>query len=342
LKVACIALTLAFVPALGAQQAAHPAQTPASASPSSAAVPAPPQTSGLPKVFISNLPGADKLSASGGPGEAYNTFYAAVKKSGQFELVSDPVQADLIFELRYTMPWQCVNQIGNAAHESLETEDYAPHITLTIWDPKAHAMRGTYATDIKRAWLKKTVIKNYQQAFETLVQRAETAPGAAKATVDLGTPGDGPIPSPLGTATTIFIANLVDDRNLPMNASEEVYTQVYAAMKKWGRYKLVSSVADAELFADLAVTETPGPKCKDSDPPGKRIELRMMVPNTNIVVWGFTQDLVGWHGNLFSTKFSSSKKDVAQTADALVYQIRRFTSKADAAGASAKAAPPRP
>src|SRR5215472_263059 len=60
-----------------------------------------------PRVFISNVGGdterrVDKgLSLTGGPGQAYDKFYAAVQGSGQYQLVGSPAEADYVFEILY-------------------------------------------------------------------------------------------------------------------------------------------------------------------------------------------------------------------------------------------------
>jgi len=59
------------------------------------------------KVFVSN--GGSDIGLfprpfSGDPNRAYNQFYAALKAAGQFELVSDPGEADLVLELQLLAP----------------------------------------------------------------------------------------------------------------------------------------------------------------------------------------------------------------------------------------------
>jgi hypothetical protein len=123
-----------------------------------------------------------------------------------------------------------------------------------------------------------------------------------------------------------------------MAGAGEIYAPVYAAMKRWGRYKLVPRAADAELFIDLAVTQDHGPQCGNYMAP-VYLQLRMMVPNTNIVVWGFTQRFFvsGWYRkNTWLGTFSASRKTEEKAATALVDQIRGLAARADAEAAAAK------
>ncbi len=74
--------------------------------------PVPPALLTAKKIFISNA-GADSglfpHPFSGNPGRAYNQFYATVQNWGRYECVTDPSDADLVFELRLTAPYGPAN-----------------------------------------------------------------------------------------------------------------------------------------------------------------------------------------------------------------------------------------
>src|SRR5258707_689940 len=156
-KASCIALAMAFVPALraqaAAQQATQPvaqlAQTanPASAS-SAAAVPVPLQPKALLKVFISNVPSEDAPGELEGPDKLYNGFYAAMQRAGQYELVADPSQADLLFELLYARPWQCVAAGFDELNRPREREEFDPVIQVTAWERRTHALWQRQAVEV--------------------------------------------------------------------------------------------------------------------------------------------------------------------------------------------------
>jgi hypothetical protein len=352
LKTFYIALIFAFVPALSAQQAAQqtaqqtaqPAQTAAPASASSVAVvPAPPQPNALRKVFISNLPSEDGGYYS--PDQVYNTFYAAMKRAGQYELVSDPAQADLLFELLSVRPWHCVPDSSAGTLEvpmDSEMEEFDQAFGVTALDRKTHAVLETHDTDLKQK--QKTLDKNFEKAMETLVEAMGTGPIPKESAAALpGKPSPAPGPSPLGAATKLFISNPVVDKTRMMENHQAFYSQVSAAMNSWGRYKLVSNAADADLVADLAVTQAWGPKCRDVQVPAslRHLELRITDPKTNTLIWGFAESFLGGH-TLFSRggSFASSEGELKKTSVSLVKQIRELTARADAAATVPKGPPP--
>ena len=70
--------------------------------PDTALAPVPPAIFTAKKVFVSNA-GADSAlfphPFSGSPDRGYNQFYAAVQKWGRYDLVTEPEEAELVFEL---------------------------------------------------------------------------------------------------------------------------------------------------------------------------------------------------------------------------------------------------
>ena len=322
-KAPCIAVVIALVPALIAQQATQPGQmaNPASAN-SAAAVPGPPQPRALFKVFIYNVPGEEEPGGLEGPDKAYNSFYAAMQRAGQYELVADPDQADLLFELLYARPWHCA-----------VTEEFDPFIAVNAFDRKTHALWKMQAAGIDQRYSRKTADKIFEQASKTLVELMGTGPVSKAGTIAVPErPSPGPAPSRFAAATTLFISSHVVDKTRAMDNPQDFYTQVYAEMQKWGRYKLVSNAADADLVADLAVTQAGGPKCPGSEStPTRQVELRITVPSTNTLLWGFAESLRGWHTLWSKHGFGSSQGDVKRTSVSLVNQIRELTARADAA-----------
>ena len=82
--------------------------------------PVPVQIQNAKKVFIANAPGDIIAPSLGGNDRPYNEFYAAIKNWGQYELVSSPAEADLVFEINVT------------------TSPAEPRLKLVILDPKTH------------------------------------------------------------------------------------------------------------------------------------------------------------------------------------------------------------
>jgi hypothetical protein len=74
------------------------------------------------------------------------------------------------------------------------------------------------------------------------------------------TPTRGPVPTPITTAQKIFIANggmdafsLQAFEELGLNGTD-AYDSLYATVKGWGNYQLVSSPADADLVLVIRFT----------------------------------------------------------------------------------------
>jgi hypothetical protein len=70
---------------------------------------------------------------SGGPSRGYAEFYSYLKGAGQFELVNDPANADLVLELQLTAP----NGPSNGSKQN-GASDPLPMFRLVIFDRKTH------------------------------------------------------------------------------------------------------------------------------------------------------------------------------------------------------------
>ena len=316
------------------------------------------------KVFIANLGGEYRSSIPGGT-RTYNAFYAAMKRSGQYELVADPAQADLIFELLYTLTWHCVPQDfhfkeprGHGKVRYHYKESFYPNVKLNVWDRKTGTAWGTFDADAKFAYLRSNYDKNFDEAIELLVRRASSGPAQPQPVAENKSqePANAPAPYLLARAKSVFISSEVKDKTGLMKNPAEIYAVVYAAINQWGRYKLVSSPAEADMMIDLAVDQQRGPRCEGSNHlPEDRIELRFVVPygnvpntpvpnstvpKTNIALWGFAQKMVVSQKR--DKPFSASTNAVQQTAVALLEQIRELVARAEAEAAPGKASAPAP
>jgi hypothetical protein len=125
---AAIVMALELVPVAGAQD------TKASAI---AAAPLPEQLATATSVFIS-YGGADGygttvLKRAGSSSFIYDQFYAAMKTWGRYQLAASPAHADLILELRFSVP---LVDCG-------KTATYAGQVQLTILDGKTHFVLWT-------------------------------------------------------------------------------------------------------------------------------------------------------------------------------------------------------
>ncbi|HEY2118707.1 MAG TPA: hypothetical protein VGH37_05935 [Candidatus Acidoferrum sp.] len=81
-----------------------------------------------------------------------------------YDIVSDPQQADLVFELQLTAP------LGPAdASKQKGASDPWPMFRLVIFDRKTHFVLWTLTESIEPANLQKTHDHNFDEALATLV-----------------------------------------------------------------------------------------------------------------------------------------------------------------------------
>jgi hypothetical protein len=118
------------------------------------------------KVFIANGggddPGMPDPLFSGGGDRPYNQFYAAVKSSGRYELVGSPAEADLLFDIRFSVVpdrrptgfWGA-NGTGDA---------YDAVFRVEIRDPKTTALLWAFNEHMEWALLRSNRNRNFDQA----------------------------------------------------------------------------------------------------------------------------------------------------------------------------------
>jgi hypothetical protein len=138
---------------------ALPAQQPKDAAPILA------QITAAKKVFISNA-GQDDLGGFGAePDRTYNQFYSAVKSWGQYQLVTTPGDADLVFEISFG-----VQAVGaNVVKGDTVGTGYAPSFRLLIVDPKAHFTLWAFTQHINWAKLSSNRDKDFDQGMADLM-----------------------------------------------------------------------------------------------------------------------------------------------------------------------------
>jgi len=149
-RLCSLALGIAFasIPLLAADQP----------SPSPGPAPVPAQIFTAKKVFIANAGAGDTLPSwvfkrPEDANEIYNRFYAAMKKWGRFELVSNPSDADLVFELRF------INAFGIIPRR----------FGLKIWDARTRFILWTFVEDVTSGWPKKIWDKDCDEGMAKLV-----------------------------------------------------------------------------------------------------------------------------------------------------------------------------
>jgi hypothetical protein len=117
--------------------------------------------------FVSNA-GADSglfpHPFTGDTNRAYSEFYSNLKSSGQFALVDDPSQADLVLELRLVAPYG-----PTGANKQNGTADPLPMFRLTVFDRKSHYALWTVTESIAVANLQKTHDRNFDDALDAVL-----------------------------------------------------------------------------------------------------------------------------------------------------------------------------
>jgi hypothetical protein len=166
-----LAISLLPVSVLAAEQAkpAPPAPIPA-------------QIVAAKKVFVANAggdePWIDDGQFSGGSDRTYNQFYAAMKTWGRYELVGAPADADLLFEIEFTVP-----PIAGAASrgDTIVGRPYDPQFRLVIHDPKTNALLWAFTEHAAWALLQGNRDKNFDQALARIVSDVQGLSASADA-----------------------------------------------------------------------------------------------------------------------------------------------------------------
>jgi hypothetical protein len=264
--------------------------------------------SNRPRVFVSNLgsaseqPAGKGLSITGGPGQAYNKFYAAVQSSGQYQLVISPAEADFVFEFRYTAPiehgseWVKRDPFNKKKFppekELVEYDLPHPRISLVIFDPRTQGVYGGWTEPIKLGHNQDQRDALFSSAIKSLVSQAGSLLDRAPVGGDVPRyAGDPPLPSQIKSAKTAFIANA--------DTSPSAYNSFYSMMESWGGYQLLPSTAGADLI--FQVSGNPLVVVRD--------------PQTGAILWGFTST-----GHVTILK-RNEEKDTAQALTNIVREI---------------------
>ena len=97
-------------------------------------------------IFVSNG-GSDSglfpAPFSGDPTRTYNDFYADLKATGQFQLVSDPAEADLVLEIGLTAPYGPTNP-----NKQNGAADPRPMFRLVVYERKTHFVLWTLTQSV--------------------------------------------------------------------------------------------------------------------------------------------------------------------------------------------------
>jgi len=125
--------------------------------------PVPPAITAAKSIFISNG-GADSglfpEPFSGDTNRPYNELFASLLSAGQFRLVNDPSNADLVLEISLIAP-----SGPKEPSKQNGSSDPLPMFKLTVYDAKSHFVLWTMTASIGFAFLQKTHDRNFDMAI---------------------------------------------------------------------------------------------------------------------------------------------------------------------------------
>jgi hypothetical protein len=133
------------------------------------ASPVPPAIAAAKTVFVSNAGSDSGLFPepfTGDPDRPYTEFYTALKATGNYTLVGDPAQADLVLELRLIAPYG-----PTEANKQKGASDPLPMFRLVVYDGKTHYILWTVTSSIELAYLQKTHDKNFDMALTEVLNQ---------------------------------------------------------------------------------------------------------------------------------------------------------------------------
>lgn len=163
-----------------------------------------------------------------------------------------------------------------------------------------------------------------QTAFAQL-STPTTAPQSSSSSSQ-PTPTAAPIPPQITQAKTVFISNAGADSFFTFYSSglNRAYNNLYAELKHWGKYRIVTSPAQADLILEVRslapvsdVSGTSGNVDSSYDP---QIRLQAIDPATHAVLWTLTSYV---HAGIGLQKTRNKQFDHASLA--LFDQFRQLT-----------------
>jgi hypothetical protein len=138
-------------------------------------------------------------------------------------------------------------------------------------------------------------------------------------------PPAAPVPPLIASAQAVFIANggtefitRGDPGNLVRSAFAEAggaelgYDDFYAAMKSWGRYKLVAAPAEADLVVEFRVIAP----YDGINYPYAQCAIEIFDEKTHFLLWSFSEPLNG------ANRKSSFEKNIQTSVDAALATLK--------------------
>lgn len=146
--------------------------------------PIPPRVLAAKKVFIANGGqvdhSTDETMYSGSHDRAYNQLFAALKAGGRYDLVSDPSDADVVFEIEFAV------EVPPPHGTSVIPAAFDPQFRLSIRDPKSNALLWRFNERAQWAILQGNRDKNFDLGLGRIVSDLQMLPAASSAPAGQG------------------------------------------------------------------------------------------------------------------------------------------------------------
>jgi hypothetical protein len=138
------------------------------------------------------------------------------------------------------------------------------------------------------------------------------------------------VPPQIGAAQTVFITNAggesldtVTDQTVFDGGPDRPYNDFYASMKSWGRYRIVSSPASADLVFEISwVLSDTGLKL----PVLGQLRLLVIDPKTHVTLWNITEYVRG------ALLLGDRDKNFVSAMDAILSRMKLLAAQAPTPG----------
>lgn len=146
--------------------------------PSVQPAPLPKEVTNAKKIFILKGVGATARTVAGGYDLAFDAFYAEIKKWGHFDIVASPDEADLVFEVSYTVEnggtrvWSSTDT-STGATQVHSAQVVSAQLTAVIYDARNKTPLWSSAVVPGMAFFKASQEKEMIKAGDKLASNIE-------------------------------------------------------------------------------------------------------------------------------------------------------------------------
>jgi len=194
--------------------------------------PVPWQIGAAKTAFIANAGGESFPEGIGKTNQAYNDFYATMKKWGRYGLAPTATEADLVLQISHS----------------------GAQVRLAILDAKSQLPLWALNQHIRGAIGRPIYLSDFHNAIAALVKQTSRLVGQSvtKISVPAGI-NSAPIPSRISEARKVFISRPRGSSSRPSAMGDEasmvqMYSQICAEMRSWGQYELTATPGEADLI----------------------------------------------------------------------------------------------